>query len=74
MKKAGDLVFSIHIHDNDGNSDLHWPIGQGTVDWTNFFKELKKINQEVGLVHEVEGYAKPGFVARKCIENVKSFL
>jgi sugar phosphate isomerase/epimerase len=26
-----DRVVNIHLHDNDGNSDLHLPLGQGTV-------------------------------------------
>jgi sugar phosphate isomerase/epimerase len=32
----------VHMHDNDGNRDLHLPIGEGTIDWKNLIKVLKE--------------------------------
>ena len=28
-----DRLAVLHLHDNDGVADLHWPVGDGVVDW-----------------------------------------
>lgn len=33
----------VHIHDNNGKSDQHLPIGQGTIHWEPVFKEMASI-------------------------------
>lgn len=38
-----DLLGTLHIHDNDGNSDQHLTPGQGNIDWNSFIKALKDI-------------------------------
>lgn len=32
----------VHLHDNDGNKDLHLPVGSGNIDWKSVIKALKK--------------------------------
>lgn len=32
----------VHLHDNDGSQDLHFPPGTGTVDFTGLFKRLEE--------------------------------
>ena len=32
----------IHMHDNDGNKDLHLPMGTGNINWEKLIKILKK--------------------------------
>lgn len=32
----------VHIHDNDGKDDLHFPIGKGNIDWPKTIKTLKR--------------------------------
>lgn len=34
-------VKHIHLSDNDGQRDLHLPLGQGKIDWTTVKKQLK---------------------------------
>lgn len=41
---GGDLLKVLHIHDNDGRSDLHWIPFQGVVDWEYFAKSLAEID------------------------------
>jgi sugar phosphate isomerase/epimerase len=42
IKKFHRKLKHIHLHDNDGNKDLHIPMGTGKIDWENLIKILKK--------------------------------
>jgi len=33
-------VRHVHVSDNDGQSDLHLPLGQGTIDWSDVKRQL----------------------------------
>jgi len=33
----------VHLHDNDGNRDLHLPMGAGKIDWNAFIPRLKAV-------------------------------
>ena len=35
-----DRVFNVHLHDNNGVSDQHLPLGQGTVPWGRVLAQL----------------------------------
>ena len=37
---------NIHISDNDPANSDHLPLGEGTIDWSEFFRVLKKMNYE----------------------------
>ena len=39
---AGDRLIALHVHDNDGERDRHWPPGRGGVDWPAFLDALRK--------------------------------
>ena len=41
-----DYLATLHVHDNDGRSDLHWRPGEGVVDWTEFGRALHEIGFE----------------------------
>ena len=41
--QAGFPVAYYHVSDNDGERDLHLPIGEGTIDWT----QLKGLNKAI---------------------------
>ena len=43
----------IHINDNDGEADLHMSVGDGTVDWKDFFAVLEKYKVTAGMLIEV---------------------
>ncbi|MBR2612905.1 MAG: sugar phosphate isomerase/epimerase [Clostridia bacterium] len=40
---GGDLLATLHIHDNDGTSDAHRPVGEGIMDFPLFVKALDEI-------------------------------
>lgn len=42
IEKLGDRIFYVHVSDNDGRTNHHLPLGQGTIDWEGVFLALKK--------------------------------
>jgi len=48
VEKLGDRIFYVHVSDNDGRTNHHLPLGQGTIDWEGVILALKK--------HKFEGY------------------
>lgn len=61
----GSRLIACHVHDNDGSSDQHLPVGQGTIEWKPFFAALKKLPSPPVLVLE---YAQ-GFADAKSLEQ-----
>lgn len=44
IEKLNELeipIDTVHLHDNDGKSDSHQPLGTGNINFTNFFNTLK---------------------------------
>ncbi len=39
----GSYLAALHVHDNKGNSDSHFHIGEGTIDWQDFAAALQEI-------------------------------
>lgn len=37
-----DKIKHVHMHDNDGHSDLHIPMGCGRIDWSRLIRILKR--------------------------------
>jgi sugar phosphate isomerase/epimerase len=48
VEKLGDRIAYLHVSDNDGRTNIHRELGQGTVDWEGVLTALKK--------HAFEGY------------------
>jgi sugar phosphate isomerase/epimerase len=55
----GSRLNGLHLHDNDGVYDRHWPMGKGTVDWARLFARLKEI-----------GYPGNGTIELRRLEDV----
>ena len=52
IKKAADHISAYHIHDNDGNRDLHLQIGEGTINWDWFRKLYNTYTPNANIVFE----------------------
>ncbi|KAB2952720.1 sugar phosphate isomerase/epimerase [Heliorestis acidaminivorans] len=52
IERLGTRLAGLHLHDNDGHSDQHLPIGQGTIDWEPIWHSLAKIPQAPALILE----------------------
>ena len=35
-------IMEVHLHDNDGEADTHWPIGAGNVDFGGLFQRMRQ--------------------------------
>ncbi len=42
-----DKIVCTHLHDNDGDKDLHLPISKGNINWKNISNLLSKTNRKV---------------------------
>jgi len=52
---GGSLVWTVHLHDNDGSGDLHLPPGRGNVDWRDVLSALGEISYNGTLNLELNG-------------------
>ena len=51
--EAGSLLAHVHLQDNDGLLDRHWPPGEGQINWRALFRALAKIETRPRLILEV---------------------
>ena len=69
FRKYLELASHIHIHDNNGRSDEHLPIGAGTINWKRLAPDL--INRYHGVV-VVEGRSIPE--AKRSLEEIRRWV
>jgi len=62
---AGSYLGSIHFNDNDGTSDSHKVPCEGTINWDDFFKALRRLNYKEVLILEVYGGSDPKSVVER---------
>ena len=43
LNVAADRLFTLHLHDTDGNDDRHWVPGKGIIDWDAFIGRLLEL-------------------------------
>jgi len=53
FKKIKNKTINIHIHDNNGKSDEHLPMGEGNINFKKFFKKCKKSDYYGPFILEV---------------------
>lgn len=49
---AGELLFTTHVHDNDGRRDSHLPPGLGSIDWEPWIEALDAVGYEGPIMLE----------------------
>jgi sugar phosphate isomerase/epimerase len=55
IRKLNDRIFSVHLSDNDGVTEWHWPPGQGKIDWLPVMKTLMKVGYSGPISLDVSG-------------------
>ena len=53
IEQFSKRLIHVHAHDNMGTFDAHRPLGQGSVDWDETFKELVRCNYKGVIIFEV---------------------
>jgi len=46
VRDSGDRLIALHVHNNDGEVDRHWPPGRGKIAWTPFLEALRETRFE----------------------------
>ena len=54
VRRMGDRLFHIHLHDNDRTGDSHWSLGRGTIDFESFYDAVMKQVPQATFSLEVE--------------------
>jgi sugar phosphate isomerase/epimerase len=54
VRKMAGWLYHIHLHDNDGNEDKHWPIGRGMISFEPFFEAVMRYSPDATLSLEVQ--------------------
>lgn len=59
VRKIGNAIKTLHVHDNDGVNDLHTYPFHGIIDWEDFKDALKGLDETVVLSIEISSYSIP---------------
>lgn len=68
IKTFGKRIAHIHAHDNDGKHDLHWGVGDGTIDWQQFVTNIKTMGFNEIIM--IESYSN----IKKSIETLRDAI
>lgn len=52
MSLMADKLLGMHLHDNDGLTDRHLPVGSGLIEWQPVWDYIKTMEDECNLVLE----------------------
>ena len=59
LERRQDRLIALHLHDNEGLKDRHWPLFRGTVDWPRLARLIA-----------TSGYVKPVLTVESNMQNV----
>ena len=68
LQMVKPYILAAHIHDNNGHADEHIVLGDGTFDFSTFFRELKGTE----FVHTIEMHNIDDVI--KCLERIKTYM
>jgi sugar phosphate isomerase/epimerase len=54
VRRMGQHLFHVHLHDNDRSGDRHWSLGRGTIDFEPFYVALQHQVPQATISLEVE--------------------
>ena len=52
IRRAAPRLLGFHFHDNDGKSDAHLPIFEGSVDWDALFTAIRETCPDCNIIFE----------------------
>jgi len=74
IAEGGEYLWTLHIHDNDGKEDRHWPPGDGSIDWNQVIRGLRKVNYRGVFMMEVQERGNPDELAKTSLQNAMKIL
>jgi len=69
ISSAGKRLISVHVNNNDGNTDRHWVPSKGVIDWQNIKKQLENIGYYGPYILEIRGGNDPD----KILDQLKEY-
>ncbi len=73
IRRFGERLRHVHLHDNYGNADMHLPPGTGNVDWDEVFMAFKDVGYNDTVTLEIfsndRNYV---LLAKKKIEDLRA--
>jgi len=72
--QAGDRLLTLHIHDNDGKMDWHWPPTDGNIDWRQVVTGLREVNYRGVFMMEIQERGDPDQLARSSLQKTRDIL
>ena len=74
LADAGQRLFHLHLHDNDGLEDRHWAPGRGVIDWPAFLAKLDEMAFSGPRILEVAaGENAPQDVLTKILQTARNW-
>jgi len=70
FEALGPYIAELHLHDNRGKSDEHLPLGDGSIDFTEYFRLLKKY--DVRPIYTIEPHNEEVF--SEALKAAKKFV
>jgi len=74
IAQAGEYLWTLHMHDNDGKEDRHWAPGDGNIDWSQVIRSLRKVNYRGVLMMEVQERGNSDELAKRCLQRTNQML
>jgi len=71
---AGKYLWTLHIHDNDGIEDRHWPAGDGNINWNQVIRSLRKVSHRGIFMMEIQEARNPDELAKRCLQRATQIL
>ena len=71
LEGYGHRLKYIHLHDNFGEKDQHLPVGDGNINFSAFFKELRERDYDSILMNEIFGGVEE---QKRNLERLYTFL
>ena len=74
ITRAGEYLWTLHVHDNDGKADRHWPPGEGNIDWNKVVRSLREVGYKGVFMMEIYGEGDVDKLARECLRRASEML
>jgi len=74
IAQTGELLWTLHIDDNDGREDRHWLPGEGNIDWNQIIKGLRRANYQGVFMMEIQERTDPDELARRSLRKAREML
>ncbi len=70
LSETAPWLFELHLHDNFGVGDDHLPVGEGKIEWREFFEKLGELG--INPIHTLEAHSEDD--ALKSLENLNKWI